>query len=50
MEAPSRLNALMSATGDLDDEDIDEVTRYAQFRKVRKSLTGSKPSRRKKER
>lgn len=48
MEAPSRLNALMSATGDLDDEDIDEVTRYAQFRKVRKGLKGSKPSGRKK--
>jgi hypothetical protein len=48
MEAPSRLNALMSATGDLDDDDIDEVTRYAQFRKARKSLTGSKSSARKK--
>jgi transcriptional regulator with XRE-family HTH domain len=49
MEVPSRLNALMSATGDLDDDDIDEVTRYAQFRKVRNSLTGSKSSGRKKE-
>jgi transcriptional regulator with XRE-family HTH domain len=50
MEVPSRLNALMSATGDLDDDDIDEVTRYAQFRKARRSLSGSKPSGRKKER
>jgi transcriptional regulator with XRE-family HTH domain len=50
MEAPSRLNALMSATGDLDDNDIDEVTRYAQFRKARKSLTDSKRGGRKKER
>jgi transcriptional regulator with XRE-family HTH domain len=50
METPSRLNALMSATGDLDDNDIDEVTRYAQFRKARKSLTDSKRGGRKKER
>lgn len=49
-EVPSRLNALMSATGDLDDDDIDEVTRYAQFRKARKSLAAaSVPRRRKKE-
>jgi transcriptional regulator with XRE-family HTH domain len=41
-EAPSRLNALMSATGDLDDDEIDEITRYAQFRKARRSLEDSK--------
>ncbi len=48
IEVPSRLNALMSATGDLDDNDIDELTRYAQFRKARNSLTGSTRSERKK--
>ena len=37
----------MSATGDLDDDDIDELTRYAQFRKARKSLEDSKRSGRK---
>lgn len=37
----SRLQALMSATGDLDDEDLDELTRYAQFRKARKVLNES---------
>ncbi len=44
-EAPSRLNTLMSATGNLDDDDIDEFTRYAQLRKARKSLEDSKRSR-----
>jgi transcriptional regulator with XRE-family HTH domain len=44
MESPTRLNALLSATGDLDDDDLDEVTRYAQFRRARKSLEGSKRS------
>ena len=34
----SRLQALMSATGELSDEDIDDVTRYAQFRKARQLL------------
>lgn len=33
-----RLQALLSATGDLDDDDLDELTRYAQFRKARKAL------------
>jgi transcriptional regulator with XRE-family HTH domain len=34
----SRINALLSATGDLDEDDFDEVTRYAQFRKARAAL------------
>lgn len=38
IEPSARLQALMSATGDLDDDDLDELTRYAQFRKARKSL------------
>jgi len=37
----SRLQALMSATGELDDDDLDELTRYAQFRKARKTLNQS---------
>ena len=33
-----KVQALLSATGDLEDEDLDEVTRYAQYRKARKEL------------
>lgn len=42
MEAGVRLQALLSATGDLDDDDLDELTRYAQFRKARKALKQKK--------
>src|SRR2546426_1356881 len=31
----ARTNALLSATADLDDENLEEVTLYAQFRRVR---------------
>ena len=31
----SRANALLSATADLDDDDVEEVMLYAQFRKMR---------------
>jgi transcriptional regulator with XRE-family HTH domain len=34
-EPESRTNALLSATADLDDEDLEEVTLYAQFRRTR---------------
>lgn len=34
----SRFEALMSATGDLDDEDLRALTEYAQFRKARRKL------------
>lgn len=44
IEPGDRLQALMSATGDLDDDDLDEVTRYALFRKARKSLEDAKRS------
>jgi transcriptional regulator with XRE-family HTH domain len=37
-----RINALLSATGDLDEDDFDEVTRYAQFRKARSELKKAK--------
>jgi transcriptional regulator with XRE-family HTH domain len=45
IEPSARLQALMSATGDLDDDDLDELTRYAQFRKARKSLEKHKDKR-----
>lgn len=38
MDPNVRLEALFSATQDLDDEELDEVTRYAQFRKARREL------------
>lgn len=34
-EPRSRTKALLSATWDLDDEDLEEVTLYAQFRRTR---------------
>lgn len=34
-EPKSPTHALLSATADLDDEDLEEVTLYAQFRKTR---------------
>jgi transcriptional regulator with XRE-family HTH domain len=34
-EPKSRTNALLSATADLDDENLEEVTLYAQFRRTR---------------
>ena len=35
----SRTNALLSATVDLDDQDLEEVTLYAQFRRARQRKT-----------
>jgi len=35
----ARTNALLSATVDLDDEDLEEVTLYAQFRRARQRKT-----------
>jgi transcriptional regulator with XRE-family HTH domain len=35
----SRTNALLSATVDLDDEDLEEVTLYAQYRRARQRKT-----------
>jgi len=34
----ARLQALMSATGDLSDDDLRALTEYAQFRKARRAL------------
>jgi transcriptional regulator with XRE-family HTH domain len=36
-----KLHALLSATGDLSDDDLDDVARYIQFRKARQILEGS---------
>lgn len=38
MKTDDKVQALLSATGDLDEEDIDELVRYAQFRRARKQL------------
>lgn len=45
-ESP-RLQALLSATGDLSDDDFDELLRYAQFRKARSVLSQKRPRKRK---
>lgn len=37
-----RAQALLSATSSLDDEDFDELVKYAQFRKARKALKDAK--------
>jgi transcriptional regulator with XRE-family HTH domain len=41
-EATPQMNALLSATDDLDEDDLDEVTRYAQFRRARRELKKAK--------
>lgn len=48
IEPAARMQVLLSATGDLDDEDLDELTRYAQFRKARKALASEKKGKSKK--
>lgn len=45
MDTP-QLNALLSATGDLGEEDIEELTQYAQFRKARRTLQDAKKRKR----
>lgn len=37
LQPASRMNALLSATGDLDDDDLEEVTLYALFRRTRRA-------------
>jgi len=39
----SRVEALLSATGDLRDEDFEDLIEYAQFRKARATLSTAKP-------
>lgn len=38
MEPDTKLQALLSATGDLHDEDLEEIVRYAQYRRARRHL------------
>ncbi len=45
IEPAPNVQALLSATGDLDEDDLDELTRYAQFRKARKELRTAKKRR-----
>jgi transcriptional regulator with XRE-family HTH domain len=45
-EVAPRINALLSATGDLDEEDFDELTAYAQLRRARSDLRKAKIKRR----
>jgi len=48
MASDERISALTSATGGLNDDDFEEVVRYAEFRKARKILKVSKDKKRKK--
>ena len=41
----TRLHALMSATGDLRDEELDELIEYARFRKARRELKTERKTR-----
>ena len=42
IEPGARVQALLSATGDLDDDDLHDLTEYARFRKARKELEKAK--------
>ena len=37
-----KMQALLSATGDLDEDDFDEILKYAQFRRARRELKNSR--------
>ncbi len=41
LQATSRMNNLLSATGDLSDDDLEEVTLYALFRRARRAKSRS---------
>lgn len=41
-EENQKVTALMSALGDLNDEDLNELAEYAQFRKARQTLKKAK--------
>jgi transcriptional regulator with XRE-family HTH domain len=45
MEPDVRAQALLSATRDLNKTELDELTRYAQFRRARRELKTSKKTR-----
>ena len=40
IEPSAQVKALLSATGDLGKDDLEELTRYAQFRKARREMRG----------
>jgi transcriptional regulator with XRE-family HTH domain len=42
MQPGTRVQALLSATGDLEDDELQEVTEYALYRKARKALKAAK--------
>lgn len=42
LEPNERIQALLSATGDLDDDELQEVTEYALYRKARRALKAHK--------
>jgi transcriptional regulator with XRE-family HTH domain len=44
MEPGARVQALLSATGDLSEEELEDVTEYAMIRKARKILKQAKRS------
>ncbi len=45
-EVAPRINALLSATGDLDEDDFEELTAYAQLRRARSELKKARVKRR----
>ncbi len=42
MHSDPKLQALLSATGDLEPEDVEEIVRYAQFRRARRHVKVAK--------
>jgi transcriptional regulator with XRE-family HTH domain len=48
MEQDTKTQALLSATSDLNDDDFEELVRYAQFRKAKKALAQAKEPKRSK--
>jgi transcriptional regulator with XRE-family HTH domain len=42
IEPSTKLQALLSATGDLEQNDLEEIVRYAQFRRARRHLKENK--------
>lgn len=42
IDTDAKLQALLSATGGLDEEEMDEVVRYAEYRRARRHLKGAK--------
>jgi transcriptional regulator with XRE-family HTH domain len=45
VETDAKAQALLSATGDLDEEDVDEIVRYANFRRARKHIKDQRKKR-----